>query len=169
LGLDPEAVRARVEEALEIFALTPYADTPPAVLGYGLRRKVSIAAVYAMRPEILILDEPSIGLDWRSTQELMALVDELHAQGHTIILVTHDMRLAAEYTQQTLVMHEGGVLAYGPTEKVLSQTEQLERAQIAPPQITRLAQSLSHWGLDGQALSVEAFCAAYDEIREGTT
>ncbi len=167
LGLPPEAVRARVDHALETFALTPYADTPPAVLGYGLRRKVSIAAVYAMRPQIFILDEPSIGLDWRSTQELMTRVDGLHAQGHTIILVTHDMRLVAEYARQTLVMHEGGVLAHGSTPEVLSRTEQLERAQIAPPQINRLAHRLSDLGFDGRALTVEAFCAAYGEIREG--
>lgn len=165
LGLDPEAVRVRVDDALETFALTPYADTPPAVLGYGLRRKVSIAAVYAMRPQILILDEPSIGLDWHSAQELMARVDDLHAQGHTIILVTHDMRLVAEYTQRTLVMHEGNVLAYGPTKEVLCRAEQLERAQINPPQINRLSRRLSDLGFDGQALSVEAFCEAYGEIR----
>ncbi|MEA3407101.1 MAG: energy-coupling factor transporter ATPase [Chloroflexota bacterium] len=167
LGLAPETVRARVSEALETFSLTPYAETPPAVLGYGLRRKVSIAAVYAMRPQILILDEPSIGLDWRSTQELMARVDELHDQGHTIILVTHDMRLVAEYTRQTLVMHEGGVLTYGPTEVVLCQTEQLKQAQIAPPQIARLAGRLTDLGFNGQALSVEGFCVAYGELWEG--
>ncbi|MFO7917610.1 MAG: ATP-binding cassette domain-containing protein [Anaerolineae bacterium] len=169
LGLTPEAVRARVDDALETFALTPYADTPPAVLGYGLRRKVSIAAVYAMRPKIFILDEPSIGLDWRSAQELMVLVDNLHAQGHTIILVSHDMRLVAEYTRQMLVMHEGEVLTYGPTEAVLCRTEQLEQAQIAPPQINRLARRLSDLGFDGRTLSVEAFCAAFGELWEEKT
>lgn len=169
LGLAPGEVRARVDEALEIFALTPYADIPPAVLGYGLRRKVSIAAVYAMRPQILILDEPSIGLDWRSAQELMTRVDDLHDQGHTIILVTHDMRLVAEYTHQTLVMHQGDVLAYGPTGEILCRTEKLERAQIAPPQINRLAHRLSDLGFDGRALTVEAFCSVYSEIREGTS
>ena len=73
LGLPEAEVRRRVEEALARFDLEQYADRPPAVLGYGLRRKIGVAAVYSMRPRIFILDEPTSGLDWRSTVELMEL------------------------------------------------------------------------------------------------
>lgn len=163
LGVDVAEVEARTEDALRAFGLEPYADLPPAVLGYGLRRKVSVAAVYAMRPRILILDEPTTGLDWRSARELMALIAALHAQGHTILLITHDMRLVAEYIPETLIMHEGRVLVCGPTREVLAQREALARAQLVAPQITRLG-----WALlkdEQPLLTVPQFCEAYPPRR----
>ena len=165
LGFYPAEVSARTEEALRAFNLLDYADIPPAVLGFGLRRLVSVAAVYAMRPRILILDEPTTGLDWRSACELMALVDQLHAQGHTIVLITHDMRLVAEYCKEMLVMYDGRVVAYGTTREVFRQIEDLRQAQIRPPQITELGRRLAKWGF-GDVLSVSEFCKVYARIRE---
>jgi len=74
-------VTARTTEALALFELGDQADIPPAVLGYGLRRKVTLAAVWAMRPQIMVLDEPTAGLDWRSTRTLMQEVTNLNSQG----------------------------------------------------------------------------------------
>ncbi len=166
LGLGPDEVRARTEEALRAFGLMEHAQTPPAVLGFGLRRLVSLAAVYAMRPRVLILDEPTCGLDWRSAQELLRLVDQLHAAGHTILLVSHDMRLIAEHARQVLVMHEGRVLAYGPTREVFQRVEELRTAQVAPPQVMQLAARLARYGVAADALSVPEFCAAYHRARQ---
>jgi energy-coupling factor transporter ATP-binding protein EcfA2 len=78
LGLLEVEVKRRVDEALACFDLEEVADKPPAVLGYGLRRKIGVAAVYAMQPRVFILDEPTTGLDWRSTMELMELIGEMH-------------------------------------------------------------------------------------------
>jgi energy-coupling factor transport system ATP-binding protein len=108
----PESPPA-AEESLRLFGLGDYADLPPAVLGYGLRRMVSIAAVWTMQPRVWILDEPTAGLDARSADQLLALAERLHAEGRTIILVSHDMRLVAQYARDVLVMHEGRVLARG--------------------------------------------------------
>ena len=165
LGLDAAEVEERVADALSAFDLTEYADVPPAVLGYGLRRKVSVAAVYAMRPRVLILDEPTAGLDRRSADDLMRRMDALHAAGHTIVLVSHDMRLVAEHSHETLVMHEGRVLAYGETRAVLSRTNELARASITPPQVTRLAQKLAGAGTD--VLTVVEFADLYDRLLAG--
>lgn len=166
LGLDASEVRVRTEEALQVFGLAPYADVPPAVLGFGLRRKVSVASVYAMRPRVFILDEPTMGLDWKSACELMRLLDDLHRQGHTIILVSHDMRIVAEHAPETLVMHEGRILVRGPTRDVFQKAEELCRAQIAPPQITQLAQRLSDCGLPRDLLTVSEFVEAYERLHE---
>ena len=166
LGLGAELVRARVEDALAAFDLGPYADLPPAVLGYGLRRKVSIAAVYAMRPRLLVLDEPTAGLDRRSADELMRRVDAMHAQGHTIVLVSHDMQLVAAHCRHVLVMDEGRILTQGPPEIVFQQQALLERASLAPPPVTALAQRLGDLGMPGGALTVAAFCRAYGQLRE---
>ena len=161
LGLAPDEVNQRVAQALELFDLGAYADTPPALLGYGLRRLVSIAAVYTMRPEVLILDEPTGGLDWRSATALMALVQALHQDGHTIILVSHDMRLIAEYAEETLVLEGGRVLAYGPTRNVLGHLDTLAQPQLEPPPVTRLGAALADVGLPRDLLTVDEFIRAF--------
>lgn len=167
LGLEAEEVERRTQEALDTFNLTSYAAIPPAVLGFGLRRLVSIAAVYAMRPHVLILDEPTAGLDWRSTVELMGHVGRLHAEGHTIILVTHDMRLVAEYAEQVLIMHEGRILAQGSPREAFQRARELAQAQLRPPQVMQLGQRLAAWGLPSDLLSVREFAAAYVRARKG--
>jgi len=161
LGLPEAEVRGRVEEALARFDLKEYADRPPAVLGYGLRRKIGVAAVYAMRPRIFILDEPTTGLDWRSTMELMDLIGEMHRRGHTILLVTHDMKLVAAFSQKSLVLRDGQVLAYDETRTVFKHSEVLRDTQIEPPQITQLAKRMVPFGMPDDVLSVEEFYAAY--------
>jgi energy-coupling factor transport system ATP-binding protein len=166
LGLPEAEVRRRVEEALARFDLEEYADQPPAVLGYGLRRKIGVAAVYSMRPRIFILDEPTTGLDWRSTVELMELIGEMHRNGHTIILVTHDMKLVTGFSQKSLVLREGKVLVYDDTRTVFKHSEVLRDTQIEPPQITALAKRMTPYGMPDDVLSVEEFYAAYCERME---
>ena len=165
LGLSAVEVHERTNEALAAFDLTAHADAPPAVLGYGLRRKVSLAAVFAMRPHILILDEPTSGLDARSTADLMARVDAMHRAGHTIILVTHDMRLAAEHCHEVLVMHEGRALVHGPTREVFCRLDDLAQAQLAPPQAGQLARRLEPQGMSCDVLTADEFVAAYAALR----
>jgi energy-coupling factor transport system ATP-binding protein len=161
LGLPEVEVRRWVEETLARFDLEEYADRPPAVLGYGLRRKVGVAAVYSMRPRIFILDEPTTGLDWRSTMELMELIGEMHRHGHTIILVTHDMKLVAEFSQKSLVLRDGQVLVYDDTRTVFKHSEVLRDTQIEPPQITALAKRMVPHGMPDDVLGVGEFYAAY--------
>ncbi len=167
LGLAPAEVRARTAEALALWHLEPYADLPPATLGFGLRRLVSVAAVYAMRPQVLVLDEPTAGLDARSAHALMALLTDLRVHGHTIVLITHDMQLVAEYCSAMLVMHAGRALTYGPTRQVMVQADALARAQVAPPQVTLLAQRLGDLGLPPDCLTVAEFCDAYGRATRG--
>lgn len=161
LGLGGAEVQERTEEALVALGLQAYAESPPAILGLGLRRQVAVASVYAMRPRVLILDEPTAGLDWRATLDLMALIGGLHQEGHTILLITHDMRLVAGFCPRTLVLHQGQLLADGPTRVILPQRELLAAAGLEPPQITALAGCLAPLGLPPDLLTVGEFCAAY--------
>lgn len=167
LGMDSADVRTRVEEALAQFDLLPYADMPPATLGYGLRRKVSVAAVFAMRPRILILDEPTAGLDWCSIRQLMEQLVAFHASGHTVLLVTHDMRVAIEYSHQGLVMHAGRVVAYGRISEVFRDLGALRDIGLIPPPVVLLRQRLAPLGLPDDCLTVRAFCEAYAQLRGG--
>ncbi len=159
LGLTPDKVDRRVTETLARFRLEAYAGAPPALLGYGLRRKVGVAAVYAMRPRVFVLDEPTAGLDWRGSQELMSLLTDMNAKGHTIILVTHDMRLVAGHAHRTVVLHEGRLIASGDTQSVFQRAEWLASARIEPPQIAQLARQLVSLGAEvlRGMLTVEAF------------
>jgi len=176
LGFSEEEVTGRTTESLALFGLVDQADTPPAVLGYGLRRQVTLAAVWAMRPQILVLDEPTVGLDWRSTRTLMEEVTSLNRQGHTIILVTHDMKLVAEFARHILVLDQGRVLAYGPTRQLFQQESILRQAFLALPPITALARQMrlvlgsaeGPYGLRGDSLSVEEFYQEYTALRRST-
>lgn len=161
-GLVPEQVKERVEEAANLFNLIPYMSHPPATLGFGLRRKVSIASIYTMHPEIFILDEPTSGLDFMSTNELMRLIEQLNTNGHTIILVTHDMKVTAKYAKRTIVLREGHILLDGPTKNILTNFEVLLHTKISPPQVTKLTHSLKSAGkMFEYALTVSEFCSLY--------
>lgn len=164
LGLSPAEIKERTEEAITLFGLAGYASHPPAVLGFGLRRKVSLAAIYSMRPEIMLLDEPTTGLDWRSSVELMQIVTELNRKGHTIILVTHDMRVVAEYTRRSIVLKDGQIILDGPTHEVLVDFKTLRETQISPPQITQLSEKMVGTYLSNYALTVEEFYNNYTEM-----
>ena len=154
LGLSQAEVEARVEAALTAFDLTPLADVPPATLGYGQRRLVTLAAVHAMQPQVLILDEPTVGLDRRLTQRLLDWVAERHAAGTTVVFITHDMRLAPR-AARCLVMHRGQILLDASTAEAFAQPQLLEQAGIVPPPIVMLGQRL---GLPDTPLTVEDFC-----------
>jgi energy-coupling factor transporter ATP-binding protein EcfA2 len=167
LGLKGDELEERVEEALAYFGLTEHADSPPAVLGFGARRKISVAAVYAMRPQIFVLDEPTTGLDWKSATSLMRAVQALNEKGHTIVLVTHDMKIVCEFARRSLVLREGQVLAYDDTRTVFEYSEMLLETHIAPPQITTLAQRMGHLGMPGDVLTVNEFYTAYVNRQRG--
>lgn len=165
LGLAPGEVARRADETMAHFDLAEHAAEPPALLSFGLRRKVSIAAVCSMRPEILILDEPTTGLDWQSTLDMMQLVQDLHRAGHTILLVTHDMKVAAEFTELTLVLRDGQVLLLDDTRSAFRQIEILRQTQIEPPQITALANRMRPLGMPEGVLTVEEYFQAYVRLR----
>lgn len=161
LGLADAEVAAHVEVALARFRLAAVADQPPAILGYGLRRRVTLATLAAIDPPILVLDEPTVGLDAPGLRETFAWLAELHAAGRTIVLVTHDMALAAEHAERVVVLAQGEVIADGPPAALFQDADLLARAALTPPPVMALAQALQHHGLRGDSLTVEAFSAEY--------
>ena len=165
LGLEGDELEERVEEALAYFGLTEHADSPPAVLGFGTRRKISIAAVYSMRPRVFVLDEPTTGLDWKSAMDLMQVIQDMNEMGHTIILVTHDMKIVCEFARSSLVLCDGQILVYNDTRTVFKHSDILKETQIEPPQITELAKKMTSFGMPDDVLTVDEFHAAYTNRR----
>jgi cobalt transport protein ATP-binding subunit len=161
LGLSSAEVEARVQGILARFDLAAVAEQPPAILSYGLRRRVTLASLAAMEPPVLVLDEPTVGLDAASLREMSEWLAELQARGRTILLVTHDMVLAAEHADRVIVLHEGQILADGPPGSLFGQIDLLARASLAPPPVTALAQALQPYGLRGDSLTVDALSEEY--------
>ena len=164
LGFEKDEIERRVEETLTLFGLTPYADRPPAVLGYGMRRQVTVASVFSRHPSIIILDEPTTGLDWEKTQLLMDHLEERQDAGCTILLITHDMRLVAERAERVLVLHQGRLVAGGTTRAVLERSDLLSKASIDLPPITQLSQLLRPRGMRGDSRTVGDFYREYVAI-----
>ena len=135
LGLRGAVLEARVADALEAVGMTAYADRPPHHLSFGQRRRVAIATVLAMHPEILVLDEPSSNLDPASRRELGELVAGLDV---TVLMVTHDLPFALELCERSVILSEGVVAADGPTRDLLSDDGLLRAHRLELP-----------WGFSG--------------------
>lgn len=171
LGLAPEALNQTVAQALELVGMQAEADTYPFMLGRGQRQKLAVASVIAMGSPVLVVDEPTTGLDLQGAQGIMHLLRQWNADGRTIVIITHDMNIVAEYALRTVVMARGRVLADGPTRSVLTQQTVLAQAFLKAPQVTRVAQSLDpQLGFPTDVLTVAEFRAAINDrlaLRQG--
>jgi energy-coupling factor transport system ATP-binding protein len=155
LGLSEEEVKQRVEEALKLVGLERVRDRYPFNLSRGQRQKLAVASVLAMRPKIIVLDEPTTGQDEVAISQILGLVNRLRREGKTILMITHDMSIVASYAERTVVMSQGRILMDGPTREVFSHPELLEKSYIDLPPITKLASMLSEFGIPKNVLTVE--------------
>ena len=142
LGIPTDERQRRLEWALERFGLQEYADLPPKSLRRGLRTKTAIASIVAMQPAVLIVDEPTTGLDRRESLEIMQVLVGLADTGATVIFITHEMDLVVQYAQRVLVMHAGKILNDGSPAQVFSELTVLQQASLSQPDIYRLAKQL---------------------------
>ena len=155
LGLSKEEVDRRTEEGLKIFGLEPLKDEYITHLDRGRRTYTAISSIMAMEPNILIIDEPTTGLDEPDSLAVMRELRELTGAGKTVIIITHNMNLAAVYADHIIVMHAGKVLLDGTPRGVFSQSDVLSQSYITPPQITQLAQKLTAYGVPSDVLTVD--------------
>ncbi|GER90818.1 ABC transporter ATP-binding protein [Dictyobacter vulcani] len=142
LGIDARKRRIIVEETLEAVGLTSYADEDPLFLSKGQRQRLAVAAVLAMGPEILVVDEPTTGQDHRSILGIMSLLCELQRQGKTILVITHDMTLVAEYCQRVVAFRDGELSFTGTPAELFNSVEILQRTGLRPPAAAALATRL---------------------------
>ncbi len=149
-GLSSEEAEARAKKALEQVGLDPfYYKQSPFELSGGQKRRVAIAGVLAMEPEVLILDEPTAGLDPRGRDEILDQIDRLHRERHmTIILVSHSMEDVARYADRLIVMNHGQKVFDGAPKEVFRHYRELETMGLAAPQITYLVHDLKAQGID---------------------
>lgn len=173
LGLPQEEIEARAREALESVGLSEeFYKQSPFELSGGQKRRVAIAGVLAMKPQILILDEPTAGLDPQGRTEILELIKEMQTKtGMTILLVSHSMDDVAEYVDRIIVMNHGRVMYDDVPKAVFQHHEELEQIGLSAPQVTYICHRLKEQGLDvdtdATTLS-EAVDSIYHALHPGT-
>ena len=153
-GFEEKIIKRRVTWALNLLGLTQYRKTSPFMLSGGERKRVALASILAWNPKILMLDEPTIGQDYRQKENLLQFILQMKAQRKTIIIVTHDVEFVAECSPRVLLMREGRIVADGEARKVLTNPEILTQASIVPPQITQIFLQLSDFQLPKEVIDV---------------
>lgn len=166
IELPEDEVKIRVEEATQVVGLPEiYFEEHPFFLSKGLRQRVAIASILALRPQVIIVDEPTTGQDARQSFEIMDFLKDLNENhGHTIIIITHDMPIVAQYAHRVILMSEGKILADDETARVFSQPDILAEAFLEPPEITQLAQSVQELGFDPGTLTVPEMVKEFEKL-----
>lgn len=131
----------RVDALIEQFGFNP--DDEPYLLNRGTRQLLALASIIVMEPPVVILDEPTTGLDFRECEKVMGIVRQLNEGGTTVVMVCHDMEVVGDFAQRVIAMTAGQVVADGPTFEVLRNSEVLKAAHILPPQITEISLALN--------------------------
>lgn len=138
-GVPEEQIRPRVEETLKICGLYPFRNWPISALSYGQKKRVTIAAILVLQPEMILLDEPTAGQDFRHYTEIMDFLSDLNRQGVTVVLITHDMHLMLEYTPRAIVFHDGKVIADRSAAQVLNDPAIVEAAHLKETSLYHLS------------------------------
>ncbi len=148
LGLNYEKVEERVDEALELVGMKKFKDKTPHHLSGGQQKRVAIAGIIAMRPEIMILDEPTAGLDPQGVDQVLTILNNLNKEGMTIVISSHDIEMVNGFAEKIFVIYEGEILANGDRHEIFSDKELLKKAHLKAPITTEILYKLKEKGFD---------------------
>ena len=165
-GFASDVIDKRVDWALNLLDLERYRKSSPFILSGGERKRVALGSVLAWDPEIVVLDEPTIGQDYAQKERLRHFLMQLRTQGKTIIIVTHDVEFVAECKPRIVLMADGKIIADGPIKKVMTDRDAMARASVAPPEITKVFQQLSELGLPDNVLDVDEAVDVLSQVLE---
>ncbi|MEW6623514.1 MAG: energy-coupling factor ABC transporter ATP-binding protein [Bacillota bacterium] len=170
IGLSPEEVERRVQDAARVAGVREeHFNMHPFFLTKGLRQRVSIASILALKPRVIIVDEPTTGQDFKQSIEVMEFLKMLNEkEGHTIIIITHEMDIIAKYAKRIIALARGKVLLDGPTNEVFAQSDILETTYVKPPEVTQLAQALSDYGIPKDIIDIEDLWSEFSNRIKGT-
>lgn len=157
-------VQAKVEEVLKICGLYPFRKWPVSALSFGQKKRVTIASILVLDPQMIILDEPTAGQDYRHYTEIMEFLHELHDRGITVVMITHDMHLMLEYAQRAIVFSGGKVIADDTSANILTNPEIIEQANLKETSLYDLALLC---GIEDANLFVQHFIDYEKEEKRG--
>ena len=161
-GMTDEQIREKVEDTLKVCGLYPFRNWPVSALSFGQKKRVTIASVLVQDPELILLDEPTAGQDFRHYTDIMEFLQGLNTRGVTVVMITHDMHLMLEYTPRALVFCDGQLIADRSASAVLCDPELIERAALKETSLYTLA---NRCGIAPAEDFVERFIAADREVR----
>ena len=164
LGLSYEEVEKRVNEALELVGMEKFRDKTPHHLSGGQQKRVAIAGIIAMRPEIMILDEPTAGLDPEGVDKVLNILNTLNKEGMSIVISSHDIEMVNGFAEKIFVLNEGEILASGDKHEIFSNKELLKTAHLKAPITTEILHRLKEKGYD-----VDTTKITIDEVVEEIT
>jgi energy-coupling factor transport system ATP-binding protein len=153
-GYEAEVIEKRITWAVTLLGLTQYRKTSPFMLSGGERKRVALASVLAWDPQILILDEPTIGQDHRQKENLRQFIMQMQTQGKTVVIVTHDVEFVAECNPRVVLMREGRIMADGQGKQILTNPELLEQSSIVLPQIAQVFTQLTAQGFPTDIIDI---------------
>lgn len=143
IGLKGNELTKRIQETMDYFDLSKDRERQPLSFSSGVRKLIALASVYAMRPQLLILDEPTTGQDHLGKEKVGMLLQKLANAGHTYIVITHDMNFVAKFATRVIVMAKGEIIQDGSPAKLFTNTKVMQKAHLHPPQVFSLAQRLA--------------------------
>ncbi|MGD2200159.1 MAG: energy-coupling factor transporter ATPase [Candidatus Bathyarchaeota archaeon] len=154
-GFEGDVITKRVDWALNLLDIGRYRRSSPFILSGGERKRVALASVLAWDPEVVVLDEPTIGQDYAQKERLRHFLMQLRSQGKTTIIVTHDVEFVAECQPRIVLMADGRIIADGSTKEIMTDIQALEEASVSPPEITKVFRELSRYGLPPDVVDVD--------------
>ena len=148
LGLEYEEVEKRIKESLEMVGMSGFEDKTPHHLSGGQQKRVAIAGIVAMRPDIMILDEPTAGLDPEGVDKVLDILDNLNKEGMSIVISSHDIEMVNQFADKIFVLYDGEIIAEGDKNQIFSDKELLKKAHLKAPITTEILYNLKEKGLD---------------------
>ena len=148
LGLEYDEIVKRIKEALEMVGMSGFEDKTPHHLSGGQQKRVAIAGIVAMRPDIMILDEPTAGLDPEGVDKVLDILNKLNDEGISIIISSHDIEMVSQFAEKIYVLYNGEIIASGDKHQIFSDKELLKKAHLKAPVTTEILYKLKENGLD---------------------
>lgn len=161
LGWQPDRIEQAVQRALHDIGMEDRGEAEPYFMGLAERKLIAIASVLIMEPHVLVLDEPATGADYNVALRIMRYICDLHQRGLTVIIITHDVSLAANYATRMIAMRDGTIRLDGPPESAFQQKEQLKKCNISLPEVVELSNALEPFGLK-QIIRVQDMVSVFE-------
>ncbi len=153
-GFKERTIKKRMAWAINLLDLVEYRKTSPFMLSGGERKRVALASVLAWNPKVVILDEPTIGQDYKQKERLRQFIVQLIAQRKSVIIVTHDVEFVAECNPHVVLMAQGKIVAKGDAKQMLTNPDLVTKASIVPPQVTQIFLGLADLGLPTDLIDI---------------
>ena len=157
LGLEYDEVERRIKEALEMVGMAGFEDKTPHHLSGGQQKRVAIAGIIAMRPDIMILDEPTAGLDPEGVDKVLNILNNLNKDGMSIVISSHDIEMVNHFADKIFVLYDGEIIAEGDRHQIFSDKELLKKAHLKAPVTTEILYKLKEngWDVDTKKISID--------------